>query len=68
MRKVIKYADNSTEVRDVYFDNVCVATIIRQETGKYLVVKHYPTSVWETSRYTDARDYALGFDLKKKAS
>ena len=59
MRKIIRFAKNSTDVRELFVSGVAIASIVRLETGKYIVLAHYELTVWQCDRYTDARDYAF---------
>lgn len=73
MRAVIKFCKNTNNVRTMYVSGVPVAVIARLEAGKYIVVDVYNNVVWETSRYIDARNYAMKIvpnvkDSKKTAA
>lgn len=68
MRKIIRFAKNSTDVRTLYVNGVAIASISRLETGKYVVHAFYENIVWETSRYTDAREYALRLRLTQSTA
>lgn len=55
----IEFTTNTTDVRLVFKNNRAVATIIKKEDGKYMVVNHYNQFVKEFDTYNSARGEAI---------
>jgi len=55
----IKIAQNTTDVRVCFVNGRAVSTIIKQEDGKYRVVKMYDGYVKDCDSYSEAREEAV---------